>query len=131
MIRCIVIASLLLAGCSTTPPLSDSDCLAKGGHRVAYTHFLHVCQWPASDAGMRCSDSRECQGTCELPESFYRTVPTNGDADASFQPIRLRVPPKAGPAVVGVCSTIQSEIKTPNCREYVRDGRVAFPHCLD
>jgi hypothetical protein len=131
MIRCFVIASLLLAGCSTTPPLTDSDCLARGRERVAYTHFLHVCQWPALDAGKRCHDSRECQGTCELPESFYKTVPTSGNSVANAQPVRLLVLPKAGTSVVGVCSTMQSEIKTPNCREYVSDGRVAFPHCLD
>lgn len=129
----LLIASLLLAGCSTTPPLSDSACLAKGGHRVAYTHFLHICQWPAPDAGKRCSDSRECAGTCALPEASYETLPASADADAdeTFQPIRLVMVPKAGTPVVGVCSATQREIKAPNCEEYVSDGQVAVAGCLD
>lgn len=72
--------SLLLAACSDLPPLvvapqpttglvvapnNEQDCLTQGGRwgpqGMAQTD---MCDLPATDAGMPCTDSSQCQGLC-------------------------------------------------------------------
>jgi hypothetical protein len=122
---------LSLMSCSITP-LTESSCSAKGGEMVAYTMLKQTCQWPTSDAGKPCSDNRDCQGLCELPDSAYTVPAPSPDAlGVSVQGTPLRRIPDIGTPVAGVCSAQQIEIRTPNCGAYVANGKVALADCAD
>ena len=97
---------------------------------MAYTMLLHVCALPATDAGKSCSDSRECQGTCELPDSAYGRPTATPDAPVPAS-TRVHLIPAPGTSIVGECSALWSEIKAPNCTAYVADGKVALAGCAD
>jgi hypothetical protein len=98
---------------------------------MAYTMLLHVCARPAIDAGRACSDSRECQGICELPESAYSRPAATADIAPVPPSTRVRLIPKPGTSIVGECSALWSEIKAPNCTAYVANGKVALAGCAD
>ncbi len=134
--RLFLFASILglttLSGCATTPT-SESECRAKGGEWLAYSMFVRVCAWPAADAGKACSDSRECEGICEIPPEAYRTISSRPEESLPDAPVSERVwlIPKPDSAIVGRCSALRTQIKAPNCTAYVADGKVAVAGCID
>lgn len=121
----------MLAGCATATP-ADMACAAKGGRIVAYAMFTRTCQWPATDAGKACSDNRECEGICKLPDDAYDVEPVGvDDMGVVVEPVRLLRIPKAGTPVTGICSAVRRDINEPNCIPYVREGKVALAGCVD
>ena len=122
---------LVLTGCTTTP-VSDKSCREKGGEMVSYSMFIQVCAWPTTDAGKACSDSRDCQGICEIPDSAYGNASPTSDAGADDPTsTRILLIPKPDSPITGACSSLQSDINKPNCSAYVAGGKVAIAGCID
>jgi hypothetical protein len=111
---------LVLTGCSTTP-VSETSCREKGGEMVSYSMFIQVCAWPTTDAGKNCSNSRDCQGICEIPDNAYGNASEISDAASANDPTstRIRLIPKPDSPITGVCSSLQYGTKKPNCSAYV------------
>ena len=71
----LVLAITCHVGCTTSPqqakfkdwPKSAKECAARGGNIQSITFSSKGCVFPAKDGGKTCSDSSECEGTCDAP----------------------------------------------------------------
>ncbi len=118
-LRSLLVAIPALAGCATIPPdqAALAECVARGGHLVAFTQASAVCARPATDAGKSCTDSKQCQGLC-LPPAGTTASSTSGRSGKDAE-------------VVGTCAAVRLDFKLPNCQDVVRLGRVVSAPCYD
>ena len=85
---------------------TESDaCAALGGGVEQVLFFTTACVYPSVDAGKRCTDSSQCEGTCQAKESAKR-----------------------GSRVVGRCS---ERVNTWGCENMVIDGIASGLICAD
>ena len=71
----LVIVLIFLASCVSSPdraksrawPKNDKECAARGGHMQSITFSSQGCVFPSKDNGKICSDSSECEGSCDAP----------------------------------------------------------------
>jgi hypothetical protein len=132
--------AMLLSGCSTTNSSAlkelvaqqEQECSSANGELRRVGNFIYACAWPTNDNGSTCSDSSECEGVCELPESAYdigsSTVKLS-DGTTS-QPVRiLRV--KIGDNLQGVCSSQRFKDKPTNCTLLIAQGKVTSTECIE
>ena len=60
-------------------PDSEADCAAhQGSWHIMGASGRAGCDMPNSDAGHTCTDSRDCEGFCEVPDSVARGAYTSG-----------------------------------------------------
>jgi hypothetical protein len=67
-------------------PKSEAECLRAGGSwtvlGLPYPDKPKMCDLPATDKGKSCTDSKECQGICEPPESVAIGASASGACSA-------------------------------------------------
>jgi hypothetical protein len=124
---------------------NEAACFSEGGRAVRYSFITFVCMWKARDAGKSCTDNRDCQGVCEVPESAYirfdpppakvpessADAPDEENLDDIVVHSDRRMVPAAGTPMTGVCSALRARGKATNCITYVADGVVAPHICWD
>lgn len=88
---------------SVTDPEGPENCDARGGERVYTAGYYSGCLENTTDAGCPCTDSDQCFGYCEAPESA-----------------------EDGDRAVGTCSKRTAE----ECYRPVWDGEVVGWLCL-
>ena len=110
MAACAMISAV--AACSSKPvvkpriPLTENECSARGGQWVHNTIVLSsaFCSIATTDAGKRCSDSSECQGTCNAVLAYGST---------SFR---------------GECSSVL--VSQGGCPKFVERGKLVQEPCI-
>jgi hypothetical protein len=127
MKRFVMLAALLAAACqpmpaeggrtdlaqaaptSQTPASEASACAARGGKMLPQGRMQTVqCVVSYRDAGQRCTDGDDCEGSCRIPDV----------ANA----------PAAGAAAVGQCQPTSSSF---GCYTTVEDGKAEATICVD
>ena len=81
----LMLASTVVFGAEVRKPVipqSEAECVRAGGSwtvlGLPYPDKSKVCDLPATDKGKSCTDSKECQGICEPPESATDGAPASG-----------------------------------------------------
>lgn len=128
MKRFLMIAALFVAACqpmpveggkadlaqaepvsAQTPADEASACAARGGKMLPQGRVQSLqCVVSYSDAGQRCTDGDQCQGSCRIPDV----------AEA----------PRAGTAAIGQCQPTSSSF---GCYTTVEDGKAEATICVD
>jgi hypothetical protein len=132
--------AMLLFGCSMTKSSvlkehiaqQEQECSSANGKLRRVGNYIYACAWPTNDNGRTCSDSSECEGVCELPESAYDiSLSTVKHTDGTTsQPVRiLRV--KIGDNLQGVCSSLRFKGKPTNCTLLIAQGKVTSTECIE
>jgi hypothetical protein len=94
---------------SQTPKDEASACAARGGKMLPQGRMQTLqCVVSYTDAGQRCTDGDQCQGSCRIPDV----------AEA----------PRAGAAAVGQCQPTSSAF---GCYTTVEDGKAEATICVD
>lgn len=94
---------------SPTPAGEAAACAAKGGKMLPQGRMQTVqCVVSYRDAGQRCTDGDQCEGSCRMPDV----------ANA----------PAAGAAAVGQCQPTSSSF---GCYTTVEDGKAEATICVD
>ena len=92
-----------------TPSDEASACAAKGGKMLPQGRMQSLqCVVSYTDAGKRCTDGDQCEGSCRIPDV----------AEA----------PRAGAAAVGQCQPTSSAF---GCYTTVEDGKAEATICVD
>ena len=128
MKRLVMLAALLAAACqpmpaeggkadlvqaapaaAQTPADEASACAARGGKMLPQGRMQSLrCVVSYPDAGQRCTDGDQCQGSCRIPD--------------------VAAAPAAGAAAVGQCQPTSSSF---GCYTTVEDGRAEATICVD
>ena len=128
MKRFLMIAALFVAACqpmpveggkadlaqaepvaAQTPADEAAACAAKGGKMLPQGRMQSLqCVVSYSDAGKRCTDGDQCEGSCRIPD--------------------VAAAPAAGAAAVGQCQPTSSQF---GCYTTVEDGKAEATICVD
>jgi hypothetical protein len=135
-----ILFSLILIGCNSSQSTllsarieeQDKDCKKANGQLRQVTTFVYVCTWPSTDKGKACTDSKDCEGICEAPDSAYEVIGEEGkdSSGSTLQPIKV-LRAHVGDSLVGVCSSIRTEGKSINCSEFVSNGKLTLSQCFN
>ena len=113
---------------------NKAECTSAGGRPAPNSMLAFVCKWRATDAGKACTDNRQCQGICEVPEiaRLKSEVDPNSASPAVhiIEPriLRMTVP---GTPMTGICSSERAQGKATNCEFFINNGVVAKSECYD